>query len=108
MSTALERGEHGTPTTWRQGCRCGLCRGAQADYARVRYAAARLAAGGEAASKVSPRRMLAHLEQLVAVGVTAHAVARRAGVAPSTLTRARRRGVKVSRIVERLVLAVEA
>lgn len=51
--------------------------------------------------------MLAHVDELVAAGVSQHQVAVRAGVAPSTLTRARRRGVTVSRIVERAVLAVE-
>jgi len=55
---------------------------------------------------VSPRRLLAHLDQLRRAGLSADEVARRAGVAAATLSRARRPDVKVSRIVEQSVLAV--
>jgi hypothetical protein len=50
--------------------------------------------------------MLEHVGTLAGAGMSANRLARTAGVAPSTLTRARQTG-RVSRIVERLVLAVE-
>jgi hypothetical protein len=51
--------------------------------------------------------MLTHVDELHAAGLNAREIARRAHVAPSTLSRARQRGVSISRIVERAVLAVE-
>jgi lambda repressor-like predicted transcriptional regulator len=56
---------------------------------------------------VSPGRLLDHLARLRDAGVTEAEVSRRTGVSPTTLWRARRPGVRVSRIVERVVLAVE-
>jgi lambda repressor-like predicted transcriptional regulator len=106
MSTALDRGEHGA-TAWRLGCRCDRCRAGLRRAGRVWWAARRVRAGAEPASRVPPGRLLAHLDQLVVAGLSVAEVARRAGVCDSTLCRARRPDVKVSRIVERLVLAVE-
>jgi hypothetical protein len=50
--------------------------------------------------------MLAHVDRLIAAGVSQRQVALRAQVAPSTLGRARGRRVTVSRVVERAVLSV--
>lgn len=107
MSTALERGEHGTATSWRLGCRCRRCRAGLRRAGRIWWAARRLRAGAEPASRVDPGRLVAHLDRLRAAGITEAEVCRRTGVASTTLWRARRPGVKVSRIVEAAVLAVE-
>ena len=107
MVTALERGDHGSATTWRQGCRCRRCRTALRLSARVWWATRQVRRGRDPASHVAPARLRQHLDELAVAGLSAREVARRAGVSPATLTRARRPGVKVSRIVERQVLAVK-
>src|SRR5882672_9993668 len=104
MTTALQRGEHGTATGWRQGCRCSRCRSGLRLSAQVWLASAQLRRGRDPATRVSPRRLLEHLDELAAAGVTAREAARRAGVSESTLYRARGGGRHISRIVETAVL----
>lgn len=107
MTTRLERGEHGSATSWRLGCRCDHCRRALLRAAKVWWATAQLRRGADPATRVPARRLVEHLDRLADSGWTAREVARVAAVAPSTLSRARHRGVKVSRLVERAVLAIE-
>lgn len=63
--------------------------------------------GREPASWVPTRRVVRHLAELRAAGMTLSAIAVRAGVGRATLYRVRQRGTRVSRIVERKVLAVD-
>jgi acyl-CoA reductase-like NAD-dependent aldehyde dehydrogenase len=100
---------HGTATCWRHhGCRCSACHRALLEESKVARAVRALRRGRVAAIRVSPRRMLRHLDALTAAGLSANEVARRAGVAPSTLSRARHRGAQVSSIVSAAVLTVQS
>jgi len=86
---------------WASACHRALlreCKVARAVGARRR--------GRVAAFRVSPSKMLRHLDALAATGLSANEVARRAGVAASTLSRARHRGAMVSSLVSTAVLSV--
>ena len=62
----------------------------------------------DVATRVSPRKMLQHVDRLRAAGLSANQIAQRAGIAPATISRARHsRGAQVSRIVEAAVLSVQ-
>lgn len=98
----------GTATAWRRGCRCRRCRRALRTAAKVWGATAQLRRGRDPATRVSPKQMLRHIDELVASGMTVRQIALAARVAPSTLGRARHQKVTVSRIVEAAVLAVES
>jgi hypothetical protein len=69
-TTALERNEHGTHTSYACGCRCSKCRAAQSRYARERWAVAAVMRGAEPHWKVDAGRVLEHLEVLMAAGWT--------------------------------------
>ena len=98
---------HGTACGWRHHrCRCRSCHRALLAEAKIAWAVRQLRRGREPATWVSPRRMLGHPEELRGASLSADEIARRAGVAAATLSRACRRGVKISRIVEQSVLAV--
>ena len=62
----------------------------------------------DVATRVSPRKMLQHVDRLRAGGLSANQIAQRAGITASTISRARHSsGAQVSRIVEQAVLSVQ-
>ncbi len=69
------------------------------------WATRRVIAGADPATRVSTRRVRARVEALEDAGWTRPGIARTAGVAPSTITRAMSRP-RCSRIVEAAVLSV--
>jgi hypothetical protein len=87
MTTALERGEHGTATSWRLGCRCARCRNALHRSAKVWWATRRLRRGADPASYVAAAPVRKRIAELEAAGWTRIAIARAAEVAPATITR---------------------
>jgi hypothetical protein len=107
VSTALDRGEHGTATSWRLGCRCGRCRAGLRRAAQVWWATRRLRAGADPASYVPAAKVRAHVAELVAAGWTRTAIAKAAQIAPSTITRICKPSTRwCSRIVARAVLGL--
>jgi hypothetical protein len=107
VTTSLQRDEHGV-TGWRLGCRCPTCRTALRRHAQVWWATRRLRAGADPASRVPVTRLRRHIAVLRAAGLSQGEIARRAAVAPSTITRVLQPGTKrASRIVAAAVLAVE-
>jgi len=100
---------HGTACGWRHHrCRCESCHRALLAEAKVAWAARRLRAGAEPASRVPVGRVRAHLAALEAAGWSRRKVAAAAQVAPATLTRVAALSTKrVSRIVATAVLGVE-
>lgn len=108
MTTALERGEHGSPTTYRLGCRCSKCRAALRRSAKVWWATRRLRAGADPATYADAAKVRAHVATLEAAGWTRSRIATAAGVARSTITKVCKRSTRsCSRIVARSVLALE-
>ena len=106
VTTALQRGEHNV-TAWRQGCRCSRCRRALHTRSKIWWATRQVRRGRDPASYVAAGRVRLHLEQLVADGWTANAIARSALVSPATVSRIRRAETRwCSRIVARSILAV--
>jgi hypothetical protein len=84
---ALERGEHGTATTWRLGCHCAACRAGLRRQAQVWWARRVLRRGGEPQTHVPAGPVRRHIAELEAAGWSRRAIARAAQIAPATITR---------------------
>jgi hypothetical protein len=109
VSTALERNEHGTATTYRQGCRCARCRAGLHSAAKQWWAAAQVRKGREPASYFPAARVRKHIGVLEAAGWTRCRIAAAAQVAPATISRVCKPSTRwCSRIVALGVLGVVA
>ena len=71
------------------------------------HALRQLARGRQPAFRVPVSSVVAHIVRLQNAGLTLGEIARRADVAPATLTRARLHGTRMSQLTARAVLAVE-
>jgi hypothetical protein len=107
VSTALDRGEHGTATSWRLGCRCSRCRTGLHKAAKVWWATRRLKRGADPASYVRAAPVRRHVEELRSAGWTSVAIARAAQVSDATVCRVRKPSTRwCSRITAAAILGV--
>lgn len=107
MTTSLQRGEHGI-TSYRLGCRCPRCRYALHRRSQIWWATAQLRRGRDPASYADAAPVRTRIAELVAAGLTQTTIARRAGVAPSTVTKVSKDTTRsCSRIVAAAVLGIE-
>lgn len=94
---------HGTRYGFRSGCRCDACRESEREYQRGYYLVLREVTGGGGLVPASP--VLAHLDALIANGMTSRRIARVCGVNESTIRGICRRptGTVHKRVADRIL-----
>ena len=104
---AVDRGEHGTATSYRQGCRCSRCRAGLRRAAQVWWATRRVRRGADPASYVAAAPVRRHVAELEGIGWSRRAIARAADAAPATITRIGKPSTRwCSRLAARSIMAV--